>query len=365
LENRIEPLQPNESLRVAAESNRVKVKVDASGAPLFRIVGRTPLRSTLGIQVLSVQGQTLYLGTFHEDRPDLGETTFTGFSRMADAEPGATDFFAPWCETASPGVIGPRYGWRNGNAITVAGFRKLPQRIDLAFTPRIHAPSLMGANGDIELLVTDTAGSRLSLIRFPNVGYDKPPPAAAVVWSADLPEPVIDLIAGINPSGMRRALLRHAGSVRLMAWDDKGPRLEAPQAVAGRPVAEVAPALHLSAAGVVRASVLTADSSDTRKVTLTQLVWPLAAPPQVSVDPPIELSSPVRTGTIAYSMRSVESPRRDWLFVLQSHRVQSSRSEGKAYITKRQIVVPPQVLVMEQLSYDLEMHARPELNMLQ
>src|SRR5690242_806250 len=60
LENRIEPLQPNESLRVAAESNRVRVKVDTSGAPLFRIVGRTPLRSTLGIQVLSVQGETLY-----------------------------------------------------------------------------------------------------------------------------------------------------------------------------------------------------------------------------------------------------------------------------------------------------------------
>ena len=36
------------------ESNRITVKVEAPAAPLFRVVGRTPLRSEVGIQALSV-----------------------------------------------------------------------------------------------------------------------------------------------------------------------------------------------------------------------------------------------------------------------------------------------------------------------
>lgn len=350
---------------VVAESNRIAVKVDAPGPPLLRIVGRTPLLSEVGIQALSVQGQTLYLASFHEERPDLGEVDFLGFSRLATAEPGATDFFAPWCQTARPGEIGPRFGWRSGNSLTVAGFHKLPQRIDLGFAPRVHGPSLMAANGDIELLVSDTAGSRIFLLRFPNVGYDQAPPPAVVVWRAELPEPVIDLVASINPDGMKRALLRHAGRVRLMAWDDAGPKFEAPLPIAGRPAAEVGPALHLSVSGVVRASVLSQDPANARKVALTQITWPAGAPPQVVAEPAIELQSPLRSGTIAYSMRSVETPRRDWVFVLESHRVLNSQSEGKAFVSKRQVMLPPQVLVMKDLSYDLEVHARPELNLLQ
>jgi hypothetical protein len=347
------------------ESNHVKVTIDAPGAPMFRVVGRTPLTSELGIQALSVSGPTLYLATFDEDRPDLGEVFFTGFARLLTTEPDATDHFAPWCQTAQAGAIGPRFGWRTGNAISVAGYRKLPQRIDLDFKPRIHAPSLMSANGDIDVLVTDGAGRQLSLIRFPNVGYDQAPPPAFVVWRAELAEPAIDLIASLNPTGVHRALVRHAGSVRLMRWDDAGPTFEAPLPVDGQPITGVGPALHVSAAGVVHASVLTAKPSDTRKVVLTQIVWTPGAQPQVTAEAPVDLPSPVRSGTIAYSMRSIESPRRDWVFVLESHRVITSRSAGKAFITKRQVMLPPQVLVMKDMSYDLEVHARPELNLLQ
>ena len=143
----------------------------------------------VGIQALSVNGAALYLADFREVRPDLGEISFNGLSLLTSVDPGASDFFAPWCQTAEPGFIGPRFGWRNGNAITVAGFHKLPQRIELPFTPRVHGPSIMGANGDIELLVTDEKGTRLALLRFPNVSYDQPPGPAQLLWTKKFPSP--------------------------------------------------------------------------------------------------------------------------------------------------------------------------------
>lgn len=63
-------------------------------------------------------------------------------------------------------------------------------------------------------------------------------------------------------------------------------------------------------------------------------------------------------------MRSVETPRRDGVLVLESHRVLSSQSGGKPCGSKRRVLQPPQVLVMDQLSYNLELHTRPELNLL-
>lgn len=345
-------------------SNMVRLKVAATGPAVFRVVGRTPPKSEVGIQALAVHDQTMYLATFHEERPDLGETRFFGFNRLATTGAGATDFFAPWCQAAEAGEAGPRFGWRQGNAITVAGYHKQPQRLDVGFAPRVHGPSLMAKNGDIDVLVTDEGRGRLLLLRFPHVGYDQTPPAALVVWTADLPEKVVDLVGTMNPEGTHRALLRHASSVRLISWDDRGPKFEAALSVPGLPVAGVGPALHLSQSGIARASVLTAEPAQPRKVSLTEIVWPSDGVPQVLTAPPIDLTSPVHLGTVAYSMASVESPRREWVFVLDSHRVQTSQSEGKARVTKRQIPTPPVVLVMKDVAYDLEIRNRPELNML-
>jgi hypothetical protein len=347
------------------ESNRISFKMEALGPPVFRVVGRTPLFSEVGIQALSVNGQALYLASFSEDRPDQGETSFDGVSQLTSIEPGATDFFAPWCQTAEIGVIGPRFGWRTGNAITVAGFRKLPQRLEMAFTPRIHGPSLMGANGDIDLLVTDAAGTMLALVRFPNVNYDQSPAPARLVWEKNVQAPITDFTSTINPKGARFAVLRQGNSVRLLTWDDNGPKLEPPMAVEGKPVTAVGPALHLSVSGVVRASILTADPANARKVAITEITWQGGGPPQAKTEPSFELQSGIRSGTIAYSMSAVESPRREWFFVLDSHRVQNSHSEGKAYITKRVVLLPPQLLVMSHVTYDLEVHKKPELNMIE
>jgi hypothetical protein len=319
----------------------------------------------VGIQALSVNGQALYLASFSEDRPDLGETSFDGISRLTSLDPGATDFFSPWCQTAELGVIGPRFGWRTGNAITVAGFRKLPQRLEMAFTPRIHGPSLMGANGDIDLLVTDAAGTRLALVRFPNVNYDQPPAPARLMWEKNVQDPITDLTSTINPKGARFAVLRQGNSIRLLTWDDNAPKLEPPVAVEGKPVTAVGPALHLSVSGVIRASILTADPANARKVAITEITWQGGGPPHVKTEPSFELQSGIRSGTIAYSMSAVESPRREWFFVLDSHRVQNSHSEGKAYITKRVVLLPPQLLVMSHVTYDLEVHKKPELNMIE
>ncbi len=348
-----------------AESNRIPLNVVEPGSPVFRIVGRTPLFSQVGIQALSVNGAALYLADFREVRPDLGEISFNGLSLLTSVDPGASDFFAPWCQTAEPGFIGPRFGWRNGNAITVAGFHKLPQRIELPFTPRVHGPSIMGANGDIELLVTDEKGTRLALLRFPNVSYDQPPGPAQLLWTKEFSEPILDLTSSINPGGARFAVLRERGSVRLVSWDDNGPKLEPPIAIEGKAVEVVGPALHITMSGVVRASVLTADPANPRMVALTEVTWRTGAPPEVKKAASFELQSGIRSGTIAYSMSAIESPRRDWFFLLESHRVQSSRSEGHAYITKRQVLIPPQLLVMSKLTYDLEVYRKPELNVIE
>lgn len=349
---------------VAVESNRVKVRIDDPRLRIFRWVGRTPQFSELAIQALSVSGGAFYLASFNEERPDLGETSFAGLDRLASIDPDAADVFAPWCQTAQAGVIGPRFGWRTGNRLTVVGYRKLPQRLELMFTPRVFGPSLMGANGDIDLLFTDSTGLRLALARFPNVGYDQTPPAARLVWSTELTEPITDLVSTINPAGLRAAVLRQGGNLRLLTWTDTGPQLEPPVVVEGRPLPAVAPALHLSASGVARASVLTTDPQQARKVVLTEITWVKGAAPSKKADPAIELQSAIRSGTIAYSMSAVEQPRRDWYFVLDSHRVQSSRSGGKARVTKREVLIPPLLLVMSDVTYNLEIRQKPELNMI-
>jgi hypothetical protein len=350
---------------VSASSNRVALKVEAPAPPWFRVVGRTPLKHGVGIQVLSVQRGALYLAGFEEERPDLGEVRFMGLSRLTAVDEGATDFLAPWCQTAQPGMVGPRFAWRKGSTLTVAGYQKRPQRLVLDYMPRVHAPSLMADNGAIEILVSDESGLRLSLLRFPHVGYDETPGPAVVAWSVDLPEPLLDATASINPHGQRRAVLRDAGGVRLLAWGGDGGPLLAPRVdVPGRPLAAVAPALHVSESGTVRATVLSAVGDDQRQLSMTELLWQGSETPQLHAGAPLVLPSPVSSGTVAYSMRSVETPRRDWVLVLESHRVLSSQSGGKPYVTKRRVPRPPQVLVMEEISYNLELHTRPELNML-
>ena len=62
-----------------AESNRIPLNVVEPGSPVFRIVGRTPLFSQVGIQALSVNLAALYLADFREVRPDLGEYRLTAF----------------------------------------------------------------------------------------------------------------------------------------------------------------------------------------------------------------------------------------------------------------------------------------------
>jgi hypothetical protein len=347
------------------ESNRISVTMEAPGPPLFRVVGRTPLSSEVGIQALSVEGAALYLATFDEERPEIGETSFGGISRLASIDAGATDFFAPWCQTAVAGIIGPRFGWRTGNAVTVAGFRKLPQRVELPFPPKIHGPSLMSANGDIDLLVTDGSGTRLALVRFPNVGYNQQPAPAVVTWNRDVAEPISDLTSTINPPGARFAVLRQGNSISLVTWDDSGPKIEQAAHVEGKPVAAVAPALGASLSGVVRASILTAETDNDRKVALTEFTWKTGAPVEVKKGNAFELPSGIRSGTVAYSMSAVESPRRDWFFVLEDQRVQSSQSGGKARPTKRAVPLPPQLLVMSHFTYCIGVFEKPQLILIQ
>ncbi len=343
------------------ESNHIDVKVTEAGPPVFRFVGRTTPASLLDIQALSISGSSLFLASFREQRPDLGETSFRGLSRIATVDAGATDFFAPWCQSAEPGVNGPRFGWRNGNTLSVAGFRKLPQRIVLPFVPRIHGPSIMYASGVIERLVTDEAGTRLALVRFPAVGYDEPPAPATVVWDRPMHEPIVDLAMSINPNGAHVAVLRGRNAVQLITWDDRGPSTPAPVPLAGNAVGTVAPAVHLSTAGVARATVLTTAPGNTRRVMLTEIVWRPGSDPVVQPAANLELTSAIRSGTVAYSMSAIESPRREWFFVLESRRVQTSRSDGKARIYKREVLQPPHLLVMSELTYYLEVHRKPAL----
>jgi hypothetical protein len=126
------------------------------------------------------------------------------------------------------------------------------------------------------------------------------------------------------------------------------------------PIDAVAPALHATVSGAVRVSVLTADPANPRKVTLTEFTWKAGAAPQSKKGDGFDIAAPIRSGTVAYSMSAVETPRRDWFFVLEDGRVQSSRNP-KARKTTRQVPLPPQLLVMSQFSYCIGFFEHPRL----
>ena len=79
---------------------------------------------------------------------------------------------------------------------------------------------------------------------------------------------------------------------------------------------------------------------------------------------PFELPAGIRSGTVAYSMSAVESPRRDWFFVLEDGRVQSNMS-GKARPTTRAVSLPPQLVVMRKFTYCIAVHETPQLILIQ
>ncbi len=353
-----------------AESNHVSLKIMSPGFTVFRVVGQTPLRSLLGIQSLAVGGSTLYLASFVETRPEIGETEFTGISPIAELEPGATDFFSPWRQTAEPGPVTPRFGWRAGNRITVAGFRKLPQSVEMPFTPRIHPPSLMNAKGDIDVLVTDPSGLEIALVRFPQTQYNVTPPPAAVVWKHTVKAPVSALTASINPTGEKAAVVRQGSSVSLMRWTDAGPSFEGAATVEGTPVAQVAPAIHITGSGVIRASILTKvdDTGAAGHLALSEFRWAPHSPGTPAVgakSAPFELPAPIRSGSVAYSMSAVESPQREWFFVLTNGRVFNSRTAGKARTTKLVVPEPPQLVIMSAAQYCIVVAEKPRLVMLE
>jgi len=347
-----------------SESNHASLKIMSPALTLFRLVGRTPLQSLLPIQSSASAGSTLYLAGFEEIRPEIGETQFQGISALSEVDPGAADFFAPWCQTADTGPVTPRFGWRNGNRITVAGFRKLPQSIELPFTPHVHPPSLMNAAGDIELLVTDPPGSQIALVRFPQTGYNVTPPPAKVIWQHPVTPPASALTASINPSGEKAAVVRQGSAVSLMRWSDTGPSFESAGTLEGTPVAPVAPAIHITSSGVIRASILTQSASG--HVMLTEFHWTHnASEPRVSKGSPIELPAPIHSGSVAYSMSAIESPRREWFFVLTDGRVLSSRMNGKPRTTKLVVPEPPQLVIMTAAAYCIVVEDKPRLVMLQ
>jgi hypothetical protein len=349
-----------------AESNHARLKMTTPDLTVFRLVGRTPLRSLLGIQSAAVGGSTLYLASFVEKRPEIGETKFSGISALVDLDAGATDLFAPWCQTAEMGPITPRFGWRVRNRITVAGFRKLPQSIELPFAPRVYAPSLMNADGSIDLLVTDAAGLEIALVHFPQTEYNEDPPPATLVWKHALNQPVSALTASINPSGEKAAVIRQGSSVSLMRWTNEGPSFEHPATLPEMPIAEVAPAIHITMSGVIRASILTRVGDGSEKhVAVTEFLWAKGVPPAISTAPAVELPSPIRSGSIAYSMHSIDLPRREWFFVLSDGRVLSSRMDGKARSTKLKIPEPPQLAIMDAAAYVIVVDTTPRLTMLQ
>ncbi|MGH9592256.1 MAG: hypothetical protein ACRD5L_04140 [Bryobacteraceae bacterium] len=213
--------------------------------------------------------------------------------------------------------------------------------------------------------VTDPAGSRLALVRFPAFGYNQQPPPARIVWTMQVPDTVADLASTINPSGAHFAVLRHANSVSLATWDDSGPKIQPAVQFPGKAVDAVAPAVHASVSGVVRASILTTDAPNERKFTLTEFTWRPGAPPATKAGAPFDVAGRIRSGTIAYSMAAVEAPRREWYLVLEDRKVQSSRSGGKAVQTKRLISVPPQLLAMSEITYILELAKKPQLSTIQ
>jgi len=64
-------------------------------------------------------------------------------------------------------------------------------------------------------------------------------------------------------------------------------------------------------------------------------------------------------------MSAIESPRREWFFVLTDGRVLSSRMNGKPRTTKLVVPEPPQLVIMTAAAYCIVVEDKPRLVMLQ
>lgn len=355
-----------------AESNHARLQVSAARYAVMRLVGRTPMESLLGIQALAVNGSTMLLANFSEVRPEIGETKFDGVTTLFEVPPEATDHFAPWCQTAELGPVTPRFGWRTGKRVTVAGFGKLPQALELPLmAPHVYGPSLMNAKGDIDVFATEADGKTIALLHFPQAAYNVQPPAASVAWTEPIAEqPVTAMKASINPAGQKAAVLVRQGPVAsLLQWDEHGPVVGPPVRLDGTPVPQVAPAFHIAASGAMRATILLrpSGSSENGPVILMELRWPAGGNgmPAISKSAPITLPTAIKSGSVAYSMSAIETPRREWFFILADGKVLSSRMQGKAKATKLQIPEPPQLAIMSAAAYCLVVADKPKLTMLQ
>lgn len=260
------------------------------------------------------RGKTvLFQGGFGEDRPDLGEVGRRSVARVSEPAAGVSQVFVPWAAHSRLDDLIGWVLWREGREL--CGMPSMgcgPLRMTLPFVPSCWAlPWLESRAHDIDgFIVGGPAARTLSMVRIRHNGFASAP-AGAVVWSQELPEPVIAAAVCAQPNATER--LRHlvlvssnAGvlRVRYAIADGTTPPGSLQEHTLFDCLATPAtpPAILADEQGGARVAVATSSPGDPLRCQLIELTF--GSPQQTKQPPPVVASMvlPVlpREGQIRY-----------------------------------------------------------------
>lgn len=154
-------------------------------------------------------GTTLFQSAFGEDRPDLGEMGRRSIARICAPAPTASEV---WIPSAAHSRLEDLVGWvfwrEGGDLCGQATMSRGQLRMALPFEPVIWAyPPLESRSHTVDFFVIGGEQARtLAMLRVVHGGLVKPP-QGSVVWTVDLPEPVIGIAVAGQPKAHER--IRH------------------------------------------------------------------------------------------------------------------------------------------------------------
>lgn len=314
----------------------------------------------------------VFQGGFGEDRPDLGEVGRRSVARIWEPAAPTAQVFVPWgAHSRLEDLIGWVL-WREGQDLCgVPSMGRGPLRMTLPFVPSCWAlPLLESRAHDIDAFIIGGPEARtLAMVRIKHNGFAKPP-EGAVLWTKELPEPVIGAAVGPQPNAYEK--LRHLAlvsgdegrvTVRHALCDGAAPPAKFAEVTLDEWTAHAAtpPAVLAHDKGGARVSVLLTSPDDPARCRLVEVLFgpPHPAEP-AAMSTSIALPVPPAEGQIRYHRHPVTGVfRRDWALRGTDGATYGRGPSGQAQLVRPAEDDPPPLalLVLANYSYLLERSA--------
>ncbi len=319
----------------------------AQAAPVqFTVEKAVYLSASLGVDSYSESSKSLravwladtpsgrVLGeTFiYEKRPDLGEVHSTGTRVITAVGPTASQPFCPWTNFNRMAASGAWHGWKEGTRLqAIALGASAPQTFELGSDrAQIILPALLTAQGTMDVLTMDALHRKLQLVRFMPAldGAAGRPPQ--VVWSVEVPEPVLAARVAMAPErdgGASMALLvtqtRDGIGFRSLSFDRSGPALGKLAVLDGATLAKATqPALKVGGDGTAQAAVVLAADPASRQLRMVDLSYSAKGQaPVITLSVLGPASSPVVSTAAAFASDRYTETGRTWFASLADGRV--------------------------------------------